>query len=177
VPFGLSIGRSSKLEIDIVGDREFARELFGLYTRAMNMQPVMEEVIDFLRENVRQAYFSKGARGGNIWKPLNEAYVRWKLKKGLDPRIMLATHDLYNSLAHTTSDSIAETDEDSLKFGSKAMTKPKRGKAKSKLALHQSRKPRKKLPRRAPVDLTMLDKQEIVGMFRDHIVGLRRAAL
>lgn len=175
MPFGMTIGKSSRVTIDIAGDREFAREMFGLYTRAMNMKPVMDDVVDILRENVRQQYMTNGFYGNTPWKPLNRAYLRMKERRGLDTRIMLATHALYDSLAHTTADSIAITDEDSLTFGSSAKTGGKR--PKSKLALHQSRKPRTKLPRRPPVSLNVLDEVSIVDAFRDHIIGLRRAGL
>ena len=160
----------SRVEINIVGDREFARDLIGLAGRALSLQPIFEEVLEKLREVVRQQYRTNGFRGNTPWKPLSEVYRQEKIRRGLDPRIMLARHKLYNSLAHKTKDSIAEVTDDTLVFGSKASTK----KGDRYLKYHQSRKPRKKLARRAVLALTEMDRVEIVGMFRSEIVKARR---
>lgn len=168
-----SITRSARIEISVGGEREFGNELFGMSARALHIQPAFESILEILREGVRQQYASKGARTGDPWKPLNEQYRAWKISKGLDPRRMLATHDLYDSLAHETGDSIAVATNDELAFGSKRASK----KGKPVLAFHQSRKPRSKIPYRPVVKLTDGDRQEIREVFRDHIISLRRAAL
>lgn len=166
-------GWGTRVEIDVVGDREFARDLLGLAVGALSLKHVFEEVLEKLREVVRQQYSTNGFRGNTPWKPLNAVYRAEKIRRGLDPRIMLATHKLYNSLAHHTSDSIAEVTDDSLTFGSDAATK----KGDRYLKYHQSRKPRKKLPRRPVLALTEMDRVEIVGMFRSEIVKARRRQL
>lgn len=166
-------GWVQRVDVTIVGDREFARDLHGLAIGALNLKHVFEEVLEKLREVVRQQYSTNGFRGNTPWKPLNAVYKAEKIRRGLDPRIMLATHKLYNSLAHHSKDSIAEATDDMLVFGSKVANK----KGDTYLKFHQSRKPRKKLARRPVLALTEMDKVEIIGMFRSEIVKARRAGL
>ncbi len=157
--------RSTHVEIIVTGDREFGRELLGMSRRALNMTPAFVDIVEHLRDWVRAQYSSRGARSGDRWQALAASTVRAKALRGLDPRIMLATHDLYNSLAHRSADSLVDIDADSLTFGSKL----------DYFKYHQSRKPRTKLPRRPVIALTELDKREVVKILQRHIVSLRRA--
>lgn len=63
----------------------------------------------FLRANVEH-FESQGARGGQTWKPLSEAYGKWKAKKYPGKPILVRTERLKRSLTlgGSAPDQVAE---------------------------------------------------------------------
>lgn len=157
--------RSTSIEINVSGGREFARELLRFNVAALNMAPAFEEIIEELRDWARAQYRTHGFRSNDPWRPLKPATLLAKARRSLDPGILMATHRLYDSLTTSSPDAIADFDKNSLEFGSDVPY----------FKYHQSRRqPRTKIPRRPIIALTEIDKHEVVQILQRHIIGLRR---
>lgn len=61
---------------------------------------------------------SQGSRGGSPWKPLSEAYGRWKALKHPGKPLLVLSGDLKASLIGRSADSIHDAQKESLTLGS-----------------------------------------------------------
>ncbi|HEU5046065.1 MAG TPA: hypothetical protein VFT75_18240 [Nocardioidaceae bacterium] len=134
-----------RVVIEAFGEREMSREILRITDRAIDPTPVFGVIYaDFLRYEAA-LFDTEGALADKPWAPLKPATVAYKQRKGLDPRILHATLTLRDSLTDPNSeDAKLEITPDSVFMGSDVPYG----------VYHQSRGPRKHLPRRPPVMLT-----------------------
>lgn len=130
------------LTIEAFGEQELARKILRFSDRAGDMRGGFDRVHQaWLRDEDKLFQ----TQGNGTWAPLAPSTVERKAAMGLDPRIMFATHDLYNSLAKADDPNhIYETKPQEMFIG----TRVPYG------IYHHSRQPRSRLPRRP---LVMLD--------------------
>lgn len=65
---------------------------------AGNMRPALSIIADEMMDSIRATFESQGRRGGGSWKALDPATVKRKAAAGLDPRILIATGELMDSM-------------------------------------------------------------------------------
>jgi phage gpG-like protein len=85
------------LRVVVYGDAEVEASLTRGQEALMDMKPVLEVVADDMMRVVRATISSQGRRYGGSWHALNPQYLARKIKKGLDPRIMVATGKLLSA--------------------------------------------------------------------------------
>lgn len=131
------------ISISAFGETEMSRELLRWSFAAYDMRPAFDRIHDsFTRREIYQFSTQGGLSGG--WAPLAASTVAYKARAGLDPRILVATGKLKNSLTRKGNENHVYTvTPDSMFIGSSV----EYGK------FHQSRAERHKLPRRPVVVL------------------------
>lgn len=151
-----------RLTIDAVGEEIVSRDLLRFGERAVDVEPAMHEVADLLRRSMVRQFDSAGAYGSGGWAPLAASTVAAKQAQGLDPRILRARGDLFDSLTEEGHpDHLSIVRHDGLDFGT---TDPK-------ARFHQTGTAR--MPQRRPVQLPEADRREAVRILQRHIVGSR----
>lgn len=68
--------------------------------RARLLKPALELIGDDMIESTKIQFESGGRRGGGSWARASKEWQFEKLRSGLDPRPLFATHRLFGSLAH-----------------------------------------------------------------------------
>lgn len=119
-----------RLDMDVDGDRQFARYLFGVERNTRNARPAFTQIGRDMRRYERELFDSKGASGGTPWeadKPATLAAKRRlrtvpgaKRRRRLDPRVNHATRRLRKSLTaagKANPDAIRRTTRDSITYG------------------------------------------------------------
>jgi phage gpG-like protein len=148
-----------RITIEAFGETELSRELLRFTQRADDMRPAFAEVRErFLKLETEQ--FDSGGRYSGGWAPLKDGYAQAKLRAGLDPNILVATGRLKKSLTDKGTDSVYETTRDSALFGSNVPYG----------VFHQSRQPRRFLPRRAPVAIPEREKIEWIKVLQHYLI-------
>jgi phage gpG-like protein len=160
------------IDVQIFGEQIVRRRLVRFEHGAVDASLALREVVRILRSSTVANFASRGASSGSRWRDLAPSTVARKRRLGLDPRILRATHRLFNSIIGSGSpggdEHIEEIGPDSLRWGS---TVPYG-------VYHGSSKPRHRIPYRPPVRLSDVDKRKIVKVLQAAIVGVagRRAA-
>lgn len=152
-----------KFVITSYGDRVVSRKLMRFSEAALVTRPVMEEVaVDMMRIE-RKVFSSQGRRGGGSWRSLSPSTVRKKIKMGQDPRILFATHRLFDSVTRAGHpDSALKISNDAIDFGSK----------RPGAVAHQKGLG---VPQRKFINFTEADRRRWVKMVQVHLVsGFRR---
>ena len=151
-----------RLTLVIEGEVIVDRVLQGIDERAKDMSPVWPAVVRAFRGIVNRAFAMEGS-GGEPWQPLADSTRRERARLGYGAAhpILERTGRLMRSLVLGDRDSIVETSPDSLSLGTKVEYFP----------FHQSRLPRTRLPRRAPILLTMDQRHELVRPIRLYLTG------
>lgn len=85
------------LDIQISGVQSVRRQLLRGAERAGNMRPALWLVREDMFRVIRATFTGQGRRGGGSWRALDPATVARKVRKGQDPRILMATHHLVDS--------------------------------------------------------------------------------
>jgi phage gpG-like protein len=148
-----------RITIEAFGETELSRELLRFVGRADDMRPAFAAVRErFLK--LEQEQFDSGGKYSGGWKPLNPAYVQAKERHGLEPNILVATGRLKKSLTQAGGDSVFETTRDSALFGSNVPYG----------VFHQSRQPRRHLPRRPPVEIPKHEKVEWIKILQHYLI-------
>lgn len=90
-----------RLDVEVFGDVQLAREIVRVGDRAGNLSPVFESLMDRLREINDEQFRSRGARGGDPWDPLKPATILEKARLGApEPTFTLYRWgNLYTALA------------------------------------------------------------------------------
>jgi phage gpG-like protein len=147
-----------QIRISVFGDDVLARDLLRMKDRAMDMRPAFEAIHESFK-TVEDWQF--GTQGGvHKWAPLAASTVAYKARLGLDPRILHATLRLRKSLTETANaDHIFEATRDTVVMGSRVPYG----------IFHQSTRPRRRLPRRPPVDLSETAKREWVKILQRYL--------
>ncbi len=113
----------------------------GLSFRAKDLKPINERIMRQYRSEIDQQFRSQGSRAGFPWKPLAPATIEDRIRKGFPPGPILQR-------TGTLRDSLVESNN---RFGCKGNTAQGWfiGTQVEYAKYHQSRAPRKQLPRRA----------------------------
>ena len=152
-----------RVTLTIEGEIIVDRLLEGIEDRARDMTPAWPAVTRAFRQIVGQAFPSEGASTGEPWPQLAEATVAERRRLGFGPEhpILQRTGTLLRSLVIGDSGGFVESTPESLSIGSHVHY----------FVYHQSRKPRRRLPRRAPVLLTMDQRHELFRPIRLYLTG------
>lgn len=89
--------------VDVIGIKTTEDILLAVGARSSNMRPALVSVREDMYRAIRQTFMSQGRRYGGSWQSLAEDTIRRKLKKGLDPRILIARGRLMDSLTERSS--------------------------------------------------------------------------
>lgn len=87
-----------RLEIDVFGDKQLARDLLRLGDRIEDATPAFREMLTKLAGIEREQFASEGGRGSGGWAPLAASTLATKRANGLDEHILVATGRLRASL-------------------------------------------------------------------------------
>lgn len=147
-----------QLRIEAFGDNILARDILRIKDRAMDMRPAFEVIHEDFKKVEDWQFSTQG--GTHRWKPLAPSTVAYKAAAGLDPRILHATLRLRKSLTEDGEDHVHMMTHDELVMGSKVPYG----------IYHQSRRPRKRLPRRPPVDLSETAKRRWVKVLQRYLM-------
>jgi hypothetical protein len=154
-----------RVTLTIEGDIVIDRLLEGIEARAQDMTPAWPAVVQAFRRIVRAAFDTEGASTGSAWPQLAESTQADRLRKLYQPEhpILQRTRTLYRSLAigDQVQGAFVNQTPQSLEIGTTV----------EYFKYHQSNKPRFKIPRRAPVLLTMDDRHEIFRPIRLYLTG------
>lgn len=146
------------IEGEVIIDRLFE----GLEDRARDLTPAWPAVLRVFRGLVAQAFETEGASTGAPWPQLAERTQRDRAAHGFPPThpILQRTKRLLRSL--TIGDGgFADMGPQHLTIGSDV----------EYFVYHQSNKPRRRLPRRAPALFTMDDRHALLRPIRLYLTG------
>lgn len=147
-----------RLRLEVFGDVQVDRELLRFTGRLTDASPAFAQLADDFNRIEREQFKTEGGRSSK-WVPIKAATRRAKIKRGLDPRILHATHRLRDSLTKPSGpDVVRKIRPDSLEVGS---TVPYG-------VFHQ--RGTRTLPRRPPVDLTEGDRRRWVQVLQRFLV-------
>lgn len=152
-----------RIRLTLEGDIVLDRMLQGMEDRARDLTPAWPGVVRAFREIVGRAFATEGASTGSPWPPLTERTQRDRATEGFEPQhpILQRTKTLMRSLVVGDSGGFVHTRPDALEIGTNVEYFP----------YHQSNQPRARLPRRAPVLLTMDDRHALMRPVRLYLTG------
>jgi phage gpG-like protein len=143
-----------QLRFTVEGVPELSRILALTNERLGNFKLPLQKSAKFILADVERNFESEGGLVGG-WQPLAPSTVRGRIREGYGAHpILQKTGSLRKSFFSTVSNTRMEVTSRSPYY-----------------AFHQSRKPRKKLPRRAMLVLTEYTRQNIVQEFNKYIRG------
>jgi hypothetical protein len=146
----------------VEGQRVIDRVLVDLEHRITDVRPAWPLVIARFRAIVAKAFATEGASTGAKWAPLAASTVADRRRHHFAPHpILERTGTLRRSLTTDQGLGFVQETATSLTIGSNAKSFP----------FHQSRRPRTRLPRRAPVELTSTDRTELVRPIAEYVLG------
>lgn len=162
------------VSINISGDKEASFTLHDMAMRAANPEPLWSNLAGMLRRMSREQYASDGARGpSGSWADLAPSTIAYKERAGADPRKLREWGDMYDSLTKKgDGGALFVPMKTSMVWGSTL----------EYFKFHQSRNARQtatdasgstgvRLPRRAVIDPTLQDKQEMARRVRKWLRG------
>lgn len=149
-----------RVEGEIVVDRL----LKGIEDRARDLRPAWPAVTRAFQLAVSKAFDTEGASTGAPWPELKPATQADRKRKGFPPAhpILQRTHALQRALT-LGEGAYVSSQPSSLRY----QLAPEVG----YYVYHQSKKPRVRLPRRAPVELTFDDRTKIMHPIRLYVTG------
>jgi phage gpG-like protein len=155
--------RMLRVSLSIEGELVIDRLLQGIEERARDMTPVWPEVVRVFREIVKRAFESEGASTGEPWQQLAESTQRDRQAHGFPPAhpILERTGALLRSLVIGSDGGYVVATPSQLEIGSDV----------EYLKYHQSNLPRKRLPRRAPINLTADDRVDLMRPIRLYLTA------
>jgi hypothetical protein len=154
-----------RFTFSIEGEPVIDRVLRGIETRAQNVSPAWPAVVAEFRRIVGFAFASEGKTTGRPWAPLTPATQADRRRHGFPPAhpILNRTGALARALT-LGEGAYVGTSPTSLRY----IVGGETGRI---FAFHQSTRPRKKLPRRAPVLFTADDRTALMHPVRLHLTG------
>lgn len=139
----MSSGKFLEIDIKIEGYTELHRGLAGIDIAVNDLRPAWEQISKDFWEEQKGIFDAEGAFAGrNKWTELSEKYRQWKEIKYPGKPILQRTGKLYASLTGKNEGSIFNMEPLEMSIGSNVAYG----------IYHQSRKPRKKIPRRPFLD-------------------------
>lgn len=149
----------------IDGLRVIDRRLDALVERISDARPAWPEVLRVFQSIAADTFRSEGAaNAGGVWPPLAPRTNADRIRQGYPPEhpILRRSGDLERSVTSRSGDTILVQTPTYFAVGT----------AVPYVVYHQSRAPRKRLPRRAVVDLTTDQRHEILRPLRQWLTGL-----
>lgn len=154
-----------RLTLTLEGELVIDRVLAGIEARAQNLTPAWPGVLQAFYKISQAVFATEGASTGAPWKPLAPSTQADRKRKGFAPAhpILQRTHTLQRALTGGG--------------GAFASTGPSRlalvlaGEVSAYFKFHQSNRPRRVLPRRAPVLLTGDDRHALLRPVRLYLTG------
>jgi hypothetical protein len=145
------------------GEEVIQRRLDGLEARLSDMTPAWPAVLATFREIMREVFATEGASSGAKWPELAESTVKDREREGFGGRhpILARTHTLERALTTEGGASFVvqqpnyfaiAVDLDYFKY-------------------HQSKAPRRIIPRRAAINLTQDNKTRMLHPIRLYVTG------
>jgi phage gpG-like protein len=152
-----------RITLSVEGEIVIDRMLQGRENRAQDLRPAWPALVQIFRGVVRRAFDTEGASTGDAWPQLAKRTQRDRARKGFPPQhpILQRTKTLMRSLVIGDSGGFVQMDATALVIGTNV----------EYFRFHQSRLPRVKLPRRAPVLLTADDRHELFRPIRLYLTG------
>lgn len=145
------------------GEEVIQRRLTGLEERLTDMTPAWPSVLRVFRGIMQAAFDTEGGSTGSPWPQLAESTVKEREREGFSGRhpILARTHTLERALTTEGGASVVvqmpqyfavAVDRDYFKY-------------------HQSKAPRRIIPRRAPINLTQDNKTQLLHPIRLYVTG------
>jgi phage gpG-like protein len=141
------------IQWDVEGSRQLSRRLEGLSASTTNLTVPFRKSADMLISVFSKDVFAtQGAAIGQKWKRLSPYTVAQKARLGFPSDILIRTGKMRRSFTSivASDQAVVYNTADYFKF-------------------HQSRQPRKKLPRRAMLSLAEQQKQQVVKIFQRYL--------
>ena len=101
-----------RIELTTTGDKQITTKLLAGARRALNLDPALRDTADELRRAADREFRAQR------WLPLRPNTVRRKREEGLDPRILIATGAMRESLTTRHGGNIERVSGNQLDFGS-----------------------------------------------------------
>ena len=140
-----------KFRVEVLGEEVFNRA-FNRIDSLSDLRPVFPPLIDEFYRIEQEQFDSEGAAGGQRWQKLSDNYVPRKEKQFGSLPILQATGDLMASLTDFEApDVVLRITPDELGIGTNVPY----------AIYHQSRRSRKKLPRRPLVNFSEAQKRRM----------------
>jgi phage gpG-like protein len=152
---------SFNVKVEVFGEQIVHRRMVRFEAGLIDASDAFREIITLLRASTVANFRTRGVSGGSRWRDLAPATVARKRRLGLDPRILRATHRLYNSFVSDGADHVEEVGPVSMRWGSRVPYG----------IYHGSSQPRRVIPYRPPVKLSEVDKRDIAKILQRAIVG------
>lgn len=148
-----------KFELDIHGDKQVSRELLRWGEAVEDARELWRVFLRMLESREERQFATQGGYASGGWMPITHETIRRKERKGLDLRILHATHRLRDSLTKRSHpDAVREYDNHEMKFGTKV---PYAG-------IHQNGG--EWVVRRRPVELTNATRKSMVRIMHRFVV-------
>lgn len=150
--------------ISVEGEAVIDRVLQGYEERAADLRPAWPAVVRVFREIVGRAFASEGASTGAPWAPLKPRTQQERARLGFPPAhpILQRTTKLMRALTIGDGAYVSmQSDRMAYQLSEEV----------GYFVYHQSRRPRTKLPRRAPVLLTADDRTALMHPIRLHLTA------
>lgn len=103
------------IHYDVTGEDVVAHDMLSFADRAVDARPALRSIADHMRQ-IEQEAFASGGFG--TWPSLADSTRAYKQAHGLPPQILVAEHDLEDSLTKHGGDNVEVITEDELLFGS-----------------------------------------------------------
>jgi hypothetical protein len=154
-----------RINLSVEGEVVIDRVLQGIEDRTRDLTPVWPTVVTIFRGIVAKAFATEGGSTGAPWAPLAPRTQADRKRQGFPPAhpILQRTGKLMRALTIGEGAAVVTTPV-SLRYVVSNQETPY-------FKYHQSRAPRTRLPRRAPVLLTADDRTAIVHPIRLWITG------
>lgn len=147
------------LSFEIEGQEQFNRSFSRFGENLKDLRQIWPAVIVELRTIVKEQFNGRGVGPSGQWKPLSDAYRKWKEKKFPGQPLLVRTGDTIQSLTTNTAQTINQSLPDSLTFGTR-LNYP---------VFHQ--RGGKRLPRRPIFDLSEQSKTRLVKAIQRRLVA------
>jgi hypothetical protein len=154
-----------RLTVRLEGEAVIDRVLSGVEARARDVSPAWPAVVQAFRAIVARAFATEGASTGAPWAPLAPATQAQRAAQGFGAaHPILKRHGTLERALTLGEGAYVATSTTSLRYilG---------GRTGEIFAMHQSTRPRTKLPRRAPVLFTADDRTALVHPLRVWLTG------
>lgn len=154
-----------RIQMTVEGELVVDRLLQGIENRARDVSPAWPRVVEVFRQTVAKAFQTEGASTGATWPPLRPSTQAQRKRLGYGPAhpILQRTKQLLRALTIGEGAYVATTPT-SLRY----LLDERNAQI---FTFHQSRRPRTRLPRRAPVLLTADDRTALMHPIRLYITG------
>lgn len=146
------------------GLKAIDRQLEAIEERAKDTRPAHAAIVKVFNEITRTTFETEGASSAaGKWAPLAKSTEKDRAREGYSPAhpILVRTENMKDSVADRTSDTVIVSTPNFLSIGS----------SDPKLRFHQSRRPRRKLPRRPVFEPTQDDKHNLLRPLRRWLTG------